>query len=164
MTTKYVDGSGLAYFYSTYCLTEAQVNTLISTQLNTYKQNVVTVVSSLPSTGTEGILYMVPNQTDGTKFDTYVWEITDDTTNPVTYGYVPQNEATITVDLSNYYTKSETNSEIASAVAAVTPTNSITQNGTNTVTSGAIWSALEGKINTTDLVPLTNAEIDALMV
>ena len=61
MTTKYVDGSGLAYFYSTYCLTEAQVNTLISTQLNTYKQNVVTVVSSLPSTGTEGILYMVPS-------------------------------------------------------------------------------------------------------
>ena len=151
MTTKYVDGSGLAYFYSTYCLTEAQVNTLITTQLNTYKQNVVTVVSSLPSTGTEGILYMVPNQTDGTKFDTYVWEITDDTTNPVTYGYVPQNEATITVDLSNYYTKSETNSEIASAI-------------TTSVASGAIKSALDAKINAADLVPLTNAEIDALMV
>ena len=164
MTTKYVDGSGLAYFYSTYCLTEAQVNTLITTQLNTYKQNVVTVVPSLPASGTEGILYMVPNQTDGTKFDTYVWEITDDTTNPVTYGYVPQNEATITVDLSNYYTKSETDSEIASAIAAAAPTSSITQNGTNAVTSGAIYSALAGKVSTSDLVPLTNAEIDALMV
>ena len=151
MTTKYVDGGGLAYFYTTYCLTEAQVNTLISTQLNTYKQNVVTVVSTLPATGTEGILYMVPNATDGTKFDTYVWEITDDTTNPVTYGYVSQNEATLTVDLSNYYTKSETNSEIASAI-------------TTSVASGAIKTALDAKLNINDLVPLTNAEIDALMV
>ena len=151
MTTKYVDGSGLAYFYSTYCLTEAQVNTLISTQLTAYKQDIVTVTSALPASGTEGILYMVPNQTDGTKFDTYVWEITDDTTNPVTYGYVPQNEATITVDLSNYYTKSETNSEIASAI-------------TTSVASGAIKTALDDKLNIADLVPLTSAEIDALMV
>lgn len=164
MTTKYVDGSGLAYFYSTYCLTEAQVNTLISTQLNAYKQDIVTVTSALPASGTEGILYMVPNQTDGTKFDTYVWEITDNTTTPPTYGWKPQSKAQLTVDLSNYYTKSETDSEIASAIAAAAPTSSITQNGTNTVTSGAIWSALEGKISTTDLVPLTNAEIDALMV
>ena len=151
MTTKYVDGSGLAYFYSTYCLTEAQVNTLISTQLNAYKQSVVTVVSSLPSTGTEGILYMVPNQTDGTKFDTYVWEITDNTTTPPTYGWKTQNEAHLTVDLSNYYTKSETNSEIASAI-------------TTSIASGAIKSALDAKLNASDLVPLSNDEIDALMV
>lgn len=151
MTAKYVNGSGLAYFYATYCLTEAQVNALITSQLNDYKQDVVTVVSTLPASGTEGILYMVPNATDGTKFDTYVWEITDDTTNPVTYGYVAQNEATITVDLSNYYTKSETASTIASAIAT-------------SVASGAIKTALDDKLNTTDLVPLTNAEIDALMV
>ena len=151
MTTKYVDGSGLAYFYSTYCLTEAQVNTLITTQLNTYKQSVVTVVSSLPASGTEGILYMVPNQTDGTKFDTYVWEITDNTTTPPTYGWKPQSKAQLTVDLSNYYTKSETNSEIASAI-------------TTSIASGAIKTALDAKINAADLVPLTNAEIDALMV
>ena len=151
MTAKYVDGSGLAYFYSTYCLTEAQVNTLITTQLNTYKQNVVTVVSSLPASGTEGILYMVPNQTDGTKFDTYVWEITDDTTNPVTYGYKALSEAHVAVDLSNYYTKSETNSEISSAI-------------TTSIASGAIKAALDSKLNAADLVPLSNAEIDALMV
>ena len=151
MTTKYVDGGGLVYFYTNYCLTEAQVNTLISTQLNTYKQDIVTVTSALPSTGTEGILYLIPNATDGTKFDTYVWEITDDTTDPVTYGYVAQSEAHLTVDLSNYYTKSETDSEIASAI-------------TTSVASGAIKTALDAKINAADLVPLTNAEIDALMV
>ena len=151
MTTKYVDGSGLAYFYSTYCLTEAQVNTLISTQLNAYKQDIVTVTSALPSTGTEGILYLIPNATDGTKFDTYVWEITDNTTTPPTYGWKPQSKAQLTVDLSNYYTKSETNSEIASAI-------------TTSVASGAIKTALDAKINASDLVPLTNAEIDALMV
>lgn len=151
MTTKYVDGGGLAYFYTTYCLTEAQVNTLISTQLNAYKQDIVTVTSALPSTGTEGILYLIPNATDGTKFDTYVWEITDNTTTPPTYGWKTQSEAHLTVDLSNYYTKSETASEIASAI-------------TTSVASGAIKSALDAKINAADLVPLTNAEIDALMV
>jgi hypothetical protein len=151
MTTKYVDGGGLAYFYTTYCLTEAQVNTLISTQLNTYKQDIVTVASSLPASGTEGILYLIPNATDGTKFDTYVWEITDNTTTPPTYGWKPQSKAQLTVDLSNYYTKSETDSEIASVI-------------TTSVASGAIKTALDTKMNTTDLVPLTNAEIDALMV
>ena len=151
MTTKYVDGGGLAYFYTTYCLTEAQVNTLISTQLNAYKQDIVTVTSALPSTGTEGILYLIPNATDGTKFDTYVWEITDNTTTPPTYGWKAQSEAHLTVDLSNYYTKSETNSEIASAI-------------TTSVASGAIKSALDAKLNASDLVPLSNAEIDALMV
>ena len=151
MTTKYVDGSGLAYFYTTYCLTEAQVNTLINTQLNSYKQNVVTVVSTLPASGTEGILYMVPNATDGTKFDTYVWEITDDTTNPVTYGYKALSEAHVAVDLSNYYTKSETDSTISAAIVT-------------SIASGAIKTALDAKLNVTDLVPLTNAEIDALMV
>jgi hypothetical protein len=151
MTTKYVDGGGLAYFYTTYCLTEAQVNTLISTQLNAYKQDIVTVTSALPASGTEGILYLIPNATDGTKFDTYVWEVTDDTTTPPTYGWKAQSEAHLTVDLSNYYTKSETNSEIASAI-------------TTSVASGAIKSALDAKINASDLVPLSNDEIDALMV
>ena len=151
MTTKYVDGGGLAYFYTTYCLTEAQVNTLISTQLNTYKQDIVTVRSTLPASGTEGILYLIPNATDGTKFDTYVWEITDDTTTPPTYGWKTQSEAHLSVDLSNYYTKSETNSEIASAI-------------TTSVASGAIKTALDAKINAADLVPLSNDEIDALMV
>ena len=151
MTTKYVDGGGLAYFYTTYCLTEAQVNTLISTQLNAYKQDIVTVTSALPASGTEGILYLIPNATDGTKFDTYVWEITDNTTTPPTYGWKAQSEAHLSVDLSNYYTKSETNSEIASAIIT-------------SVASGAIKTALDAKINAADLVPLTNAEIDALMV
>ena len=151
MTTKYVDGTGLAYFYSTYCLTEAQVNTLISTQLNAYKQDIVTVASTLPASGTEGILYLIPNATDGTKFDTYVWEITDNTTTPPTYGWKAQSEAHLTVDLSNYYTKSETTSEIASAI-------------TTSVASGAIKTALDAKLNASDLVPLSNDEIDALMV
>lgn len=151
MTTKYVDGGGLAYFYTTYCLTEAQVNTLISTQLNAYKQDIVTVTSALPASGTEGILYLIPNATDGTKFDTYVWEITDDTTTPPTYGWKAQSEAHLSVDLSNYYTKSETASEISSAIIT-------------SVASGAIKTALDAKINASDLVPLTNAEIDALMV
>ena len=151
MTAKYVNGSGLAYFYATYCLTEAQVNALITSQLNDYKQDIVTVSSTLPASGTEGILYLIPNATDGTKFDTYVWEITDNTTTPPTYGWKTQSEAHLTVDLSNYYTKSETDSTISAAIVT-------------SVASGAIKTALDAKINAADLVPLTNAEIDALMV
>ena len=82
MTTKYLDGTGLRYFRDTYVLTETQVNTLIQTALSQFKQDVFTVVSVLPQTGNEGIAYMIPSTTDNTKYDVYVWEITDDTTTP----------------------------------------------------------------------------------
>ena len=109
MTTKYLDGVGLKYFHDNYVLTSAQITTMINDALSQYKQDIVTVVSALPTTGQkEGILYMVPDATDATKFDTFVWEITDDTTTPPTYGWVQQGEGNATVDLSDYYTKTET--------------------------------------------------------
>ena len=135
MTTKYLDGAGLKYFHDTYVLTSAQITTMINDALSQYKQDIVTVVSALPTTGQkEGILYMVPDATDATKFDTFVWEITDDTTTPPTYGWVQQGEGNATVDLSNYYTKTE------------------------------VDGLLSAKLNASDLVPLTNAEIDQIMV
>ena len=89
MTTKYLDGAGLKYFHDTYVLTSSQITTMINNALSQYKQDIVTVVSALPTTGQkEGILYMVPDATDATKFDTFVWEITDDTTTPPTDGWV----------------------------------------------------------------------------
>ena len=99
MTTKYLDGAGLKYFHDTYVLTSAQITTMINNALSQYQQDIVTVVSALPTTGQkEGILYMVPDATDATKFDTFVWEITDDTTTPPTYGWVQQGEGNATVD------------------------------------------------------------------
>ena len=60
MTVAYVDGPGLRHFRDTYCLTAAQVNTLINAAITAYKQDVYTVVSTLPAQGVEGIGYLVP--------------------------------------------------------------------------------------------------------
>ena len=134
MTTKYVDGSGLRYFRDTYCLTTTQINTLIQTAFAQYKQDVYTVVSTLPAQGVEGIGYLVPVQGQNLKYDVYVWEIVDDTTTPPTYGFGQAGSGNVSIDLSNYYTKSE------------------------------VDGLLSAKLNATDLVPLTNAEIDQIMV
>ena len=110
MTVAYVDGPGLRHFRDTYCLTAAQVNTLINAAITAYKQDVYTVVSTLPAQGVEGIGYLVP------------------------YGFGQAGSGNVSIDLSNYYTKSE------------------------------VDGLLSAKLNAADLVPLTNAEIDAIMV
>ena len=134
MTTKYVDGPGLRYFRDTYCLSATQINTLIQSAFAQYKQDVFTVVSALPQTGQqEGIMYLVPSSNDPTKLYGYVWEIVDDTTTPPTYGWKQPGSGNVSVDLSNYYTKSE------------------------------VDGLLSAKLNAADLVPLTNTEIDNLM-
>ena len=134
MTVAYVDGPGLRHFRDTYCLTAAQVNTLINAAITTYKQDVYTVVSTLPAQGVEGIGYLVPVQGQNLKYNVYVWEIVDDSTTPPTYGFVQAGDGNVSVDLSNYYTKTQ------------------------------VDSLLTAKLNAADLVPLTNAEIDQIMV
>ena len=134
MTTKYIDGPGLRYFRDTYCLTTTQINTLIQTAFSQYKQDIFTVVSTLPQSGQqEGIMYLVPTN-DPTKLDGYIWEIVDDTTTPPTYGWKHPVQGQAQIDLSNYYTKTE------------------------------VDTLLSAKLNAADLVPLTNAEIDQIMV
>ena len=102
--------------------------------ITAYKQDVYTVVSTLPAQGVEGIGYLVPIQGENLKYNVYVWEIVDDTTTPPTYGFGQAGSGNVSIDLSNYYTKSE------------------------------IDGLLSAKLSATDLVPLTNAEIDAIMV
>lgn len=134
MTIKYLNGPGLKYFRDTYCLNTTQVNTLIQAAFAQFKQDVFTVVSALPASGTEGIMYLVPSSNDPTKLDGYIWEIVDDTTTPPTYGWKQPVVGQAQIDLSNYYTKTE------------------------------VDTLLSGKLNAADLVPLTNAEIDQIMV
>lgn len=43
-------------------------------------------------------------------------------------------------------------------------TSSITSGGTNAVTSGAIYTALAGKVNTTDIESITSPEIDVMFI
>ena len=192
MTTKYLDGAGLKYFHDTYVLTSSQITTMINNALSQYKQDIVTVVSALPTTGQkEGILYMVPDATDATKFDTFVWEITDDSTTPPTYGWVQQGEGNATVDLSDYYTKTETDTLLAGKASSTHVHGNITNDGklptasrvvvtdasgnidTASVTTtelgyvsgvtSSIQTQLNSKHDDTNHVALTNTEIDNLM-
>ena len=134
MTAKYVDGPGLRYFRDTYCLTATQINTLIQAAFSQYKQDIFTVVSALPQTGQQEGIMYLVPTNDPTKLDGYIWEIVDDTTNPPTYGWKHPVQGQAQIDLSNYYTKTE------------------------------VDTLLSAKLNAADLVPLTNAEIDQIMV
>ena len=192
MTTKYLDGTGLRYFRDTYVLTTAQVNALIQTALSAYKVDIFTVVSALPTTGQqEGIAYLVPNATDSTKFDVYVWEIVDDTTTPPTYGWRTLSEANIAIDLSNYYTKTETDTLLTGKASSTHVHGNITNDGKLTTASRVVVTDASGNIDTasvtatelgylsgvtsnvqtqlnskhddTNHVALTNADIDTLM-
>ena len=193
MTTKYVDGPGLRYFRDTYCLTTTQVNTLIQAAFAQYKQDVFTVVSALPQTGQqEGIMYLVPTSGDPTKLDGYVWEITDDTTNPPTYGWKQPVAGQAQIDLSNYYTKTEVDTLLTGKASSTHTHGNITNDGklgtasravvtdangaidVSSVTAtelgyvsgvtSSIQTQLNAKLNSADLVALTNADIDAIMV
>ena len=130
MTTKYLDGTGLRYFRDTYVLTTTQVNALI------------------PASGTEGVAYMVPNATDNTKYDVYVWEIVDDTTTPPTYGWKQLSQANITADLSNYYTKTETDTLLAGKASSTHVHGNITNDGKLATASRVVVTDASGNIDT----------------
>ena len=193
MTTKYVDGPGLRYFRDTYCLTTTQVNTLIQAAFAQYKQDIFTVVSALPVTGQqEGIMYLVPDSNNPTKLDGYVWEITDDTTTPPTYGWKQPVSGQAQIDLSNYYTKTEVDTLLTGKASSTHVHGNITNDGKLATGNRAVITDAQGNINTssvtdteigylsgvtssiqtqlnskhddTNHVALTNAEIDAIMV
>lgn len=191
MTTKYLDGTGLRYFRDTYVLNTTQVNQLIQSALSQYKVDIFTVVSTLPQTGNEGIAYMIPSATDNTKYDVYVWEITDDTTTPPTYGWKPLSQVDISADLTNYYTKTEVDGLLTGKASSTHVHGNITNDGklptasrvvvtdasgnidTSSVTStelgyvsgvtSSIQTQLNSKHDDNNHVPLTNTEIDTLM-
>ena len=89
-------------------LTEAQVRAIIQSELSVYKLDLFTIVSVLPQSGEEGIAYLVPIQGQNLKYNVYTWEIVDDSTTPPTYGFAQFGSGSVSVDLSNYYTKTET--------------------------------------------------------
>ena len=149
MTTKYLDGTGLRYFRDTYVLTETQVNTLIQSAFAQYKQDVFTVVSALPQTGQqEGIMYLVPSSNDPTKLDGYIWEIVDDTTTPPTYGWKQPVVGQAQIDLSDYYTKTETDTLLAGKASSTHVHGNITNDGKLTTASRVVVTDANGNIDT----------------
>lgn len=123
MATKYLDYTGLSYFYSKLkTINEATITATINEALSELNQNLVTIVSALPTTGEEGKLYMIPDTEDTNKYTTYTWE---------EGAFKPIGSATLDFDSNNYYTKTEANNTF---------------------------------VKKTDLIAITNEEIDTLMV
>ena len=142
MTAKYLDLTGVAYFKSKLdTATASSIQSAVQSALQQFSQDVFTVVSALPqSNQREGIGYMVPNPDDNTLFDVYVWEITDDTTNPVTYGW----------------------RKASGAHVAITIDNALSDSSENPLQNKVIKAALDTKLNITDTI--TTNEIDALFI
>ena len=148
MTTKYLDGTGLRYFRDTYVLTTTQVNALIQSAFAQYQQDIFTVVSVLPASGTEGIMYLVPSSNDPTKLDGYIWEIVDDTTTPPTYGWKQPVVGQAQIDLSNYYTKTETDTLLAGKASSTHVHGNISNDGKLTTASRVVVTDASGNIDT----------------
>lgn len=169
-TTKYLDLAGLTYFKSKLdakFVTAADITSAINTALATYKQGIVTIVSTLPATGEEGLLYLVPdaNASSSDVYSTWTWETVNDTAKWVQMG---ATTFTLTVDssLSGTSENPVQNKVVKGALDlkldASELTTSIAQNGTNAVTSGAIYSALALKLDAADVASIANSDIDAL--
>lgn len=111
-------------------LTSAQIGVLIED----VKANTFQVVETLPVEGSEGIIYLLPiDSSDLTKgYTQYIWEGTD---------YI--NIGTTQIDLSNYYTKSETYSKTEVNNTFVPQTRTIAGSPlSSNISASAIQSAL----------------------
>jgi hypothetical protein len=163
-TTKYLDLAGLQYLKTK--MDEKYVTSAdITTALETYKQGIVTIVSSLPGSGEEGLLYLVPdsNASSSDVYVTWAWE---------NNSWVQMGSTALTITVDETVIEDSTNAvsggavydELASKLDASELTESITEGGTNAVTSGTIYDALALKLDASDVESIENSDIDALFV
>ena len=170
--TKYLDLAGLQYLKTKMdakYVTSADITSAINSALSTYKQGIVTIVASLPATGEEGLLYLVPdsNASSGDVYTTWTWESVSGTAQ-----WVQMGATTFTLTVDTAVTQNSTNpvsggavyTELALKLDASELTSSIAQNGTNAVTSGAIYSALALKLDAADVASIETTDIDDLFV
>lgn len=136
--TKYLDLAGLTYFKNKLdakFVTSADVTTAINNALSTYKQGIVTIASSLPSTGEEGLLYLVPdsNASSSDVYTTWTWE----------------NNSWV---------------QMGAATFSLTIDSTVTEDSTNPVSGGAVYDALALKLDAADVESIQDTDIDALFV
>jgi hypothetical protein len=167
-TTKYLDLAGLQYLKTKMdakYVTSSDISTAITDAFATYKQNIVTIVSSLPSTGEEGLLYLVPdsNASSSDVYTTWTWE--DEWVQMGSATFTPATvDSTVIEDSTNAVSGGAVYSELALKLNASELTSSINEDGTNAVTSGAIYDALALKLDSADVASIEDSDIDALFV
>lgn len=80
MSVKFLDNTGTQYIVNKIKAVQGEIpsenaiNALITAQLNTYKESIVTIVSTLPASGEEGKLYLVVDADDTDVYIVYTWE------------------------------------------------------------------------------------------
>lgn len=166
--TKYLDLDGLQYLKTKMdakYVTSSDISTAITDAFASYKQNIVTIVSSLPSTGEEGLLYLVPdsNASSSDVYTTWTWE--DEWVQMGSATFTPATvDSTVIEDSTNAVSGGAVYSELALKLDASELTSSIEEDGTNAVTSGAIYDALALKLDSADVASIENSDIDELFV
>ena len=137
MSVKFLDNTGTQYIVNKIKAvqgdipSENAINALITAQLNTYKESIVTIVSTLPASGEEGKLYLVVDTDDTDVYIVYTWENN-------AFRRMGAKTLTLTVD------------------------SALSSSSTNPVQNKVIKSALDAKLNSSDLVAITTSEIDAM--
>lgn len=141
MAVKYADKNALKHFrerLEDVFLTETQVSEFVNQKLIEYRQGIITVVRELPAKGEEGFLYLIPSSTEDVIYIAFAWENNE---------WVQMGSATL--DLSDYVTKNELKSHSDNAKVHITDAER------------TYWN---NKLNADDLIPLTDSEIDGIMV
>jgi len=113
------------------------------------------VVSELPETGSDGVIYLVPKtqSTTGDLYDEYVW-----------VNNAWEHIGGLTIDLSNYYTKTQVDALLnAKQNTLVSGTNIKTINGSSILGSGDLSILTDIKINGVSVpnanIPLASSSV-----
>ena len=117
------------------------------------------VVAELPEIGEENVIYLVPKEDPKTmdEYDEYVW---------LTGKW--ENLGTSKIDLSQYYTKTETDSQINKAVSGKVDNDTYTAYTANTTSeiarkaSQTDLNAVSGQVstNTTDIATINSNKVE----
>lgn len=80
MSVKYLDNTGTQYIVNKIKAvdgkipTEQQITSLITNELSSYSEGIVTIVEELPQQGQVGKLYLVIDPSDSDVYIVYTWE------------------------------------------------------------------------------------------
>ena len=144
----YLDYTGLSYY-------DNKVKVWVTDRIKNLTGFSAKAVDALPETGEDNIIYLVKNDESTESqnvYDEYLW----------INGAYEKLKSTDKIDLSDYYTKSQTDTLLAAKQDRLVFDDVPTQGSNNAVTSGTVYTALAAKANAADINSIGNADIDKL--